>query len=369
MKKVLLGTTAIVAAGMIASAPSAYAADPIKVSVGGYMEQWFGYTSQDDNGTNDYSGFDNKSDSEIWFQGSTKLDNGIEVGINVQLEANSNSGDQIDESYLILKGNFGEINLGSENSALYKMNVGPSDYGITINSGDQGDWVTKPSTISGSFFRSPFGSTNVEPNRTNDSEKLTYYTPRIEGFQLGVSYIPDNGQDSNAQPDRDASSAVTDGFAVAANFIRDFSGVKVGVSGGYGAFTNTTGTANEPNAWAAGLTLGFGGFEVGAAYADSENTTAGDEESGFNIGAGYSSGPWGVSLGYFHGERDGVTTAGVLTGNGEHDTIALSGKYALGPGVTARGTLGYTEYSTDNTGVTANSTEGTYFVVGLSLSF
>ena len=40
MKKILLGSTALVAAGMIASAP---ASAKIKLSVGGYMEQWVGY--------------------------------------------------------------------------------------------------------------------------------------------------------------------------------------------------------------------------------------------------------------------------------------------------------------------------------------
>jgi outer membrane protein OmpU len=368
MKKVLLGTTAIVAAGMIAS-PSADAAEKLKVSVGGYMEQWFGYVSQDEQNTStaDYSGFDVKSDAEIHFTGMTTLDNGISVGINVQLEANTNTSDQIDESYLIVKGNFGEINLGSENSALYKMNYAPDEYGIGINSGDQSSWVTKPSNISGGFFRSPFGSTNVEPNRTNDSEKLTYYTPRIEGFQLGVSYIPDSGQDANAQPDRNAS--VTDGYAVAANFKRDFGGFDLGISGGYGAFTDGPAAQDDPAAWAAGLTVGFGGFSLGASYAGSEGTTAADDNTGYNIGAAYASGPWGVSLGYFHGERDGSTTAGVTSGQADHDTFALSGKYALGPGVTAAATLAHTEYSTDDTGVTDDSTEGTYFVVGMRLSF
>ena len=42
MKKILLGSTAIVAAGMIASAPSAIAAEKMKLKVGGYMEEWFG---------------------------------------------------------------------------------------------------------------------------------------------------------------------------------------------------------------------------------------------------------------------------------------------------------------------------------------
>ena len=98
MKKVLLGSTAIVAAGMIASAPSAIAAEKIKIGVGGYMEQWFGYASGDDNSTEDFSGFDVKSDAEIIFKGKTTLDNGISVGVNVQLEGNANAGDQIDES-------------------------------------------------------------------------------------------------------------------------------------------------------------------------------------------------------------------------------------------------------------------------------
>ena len=61
MKKILLGSTAIVAAGMIVSAPSAIAAEKLKLSVGGYMEQWFGYVSADDVDGQDYGGFDIKS--------------------------------------------------------------------------------------------------------------------------------------------------------------------------------------------------------------------------------------------------------------------------------------------------------------------
>ena len=367
MKKILLGTTAIVAAGMIA-APSADAAEKLKVSVGGYMEQWFGYTTADDQSSADYQGFANVSDAEIHFKGMTTLDSGISVGVNVQLEANSNAGDQIDESYLIVKGNFGEINLGSENSALYKMNYGPDDYGIGLNSGDVTSWVPNSVGASGGFFRSPFGATNVEPNRTNDSEKLTYYTPRIEGFQLGVSYIPESGQDDGGTFDRE--SEVSDGYAIAANFQRSFDGFDVGLSGGYGAFSEAPGTAEEPAAWSFGGKLGYAGFSVGAAYAGNEGTVDGDEEEGYQVGAAYASGPWGISLNYFHGESDAINTGGVITNDGEHDSYSLNGKYALGPGVTAAATLGYTELTTDNTASIGNSeTDGTYFVVGMKVSF
>ena len=120
MKKILLGSTAIVAAGMIASAPSAIAAEKMKLSVGGYMEQWVGFTSQDDGVAQDYSGFSTVSDGEIHFKGKTKLDNGISIGVNVQLEAQQ-GGDQIDEQYMTVSGGFGQIIIGDENSAMYKM--------------------------------------------------------------------------------------------------------------------------------------------------------------------------------------------------------------------------------------------------------
>ena len=48
----------------------------------------------------------------------------------------------------------------------------------------------------------------------------------------------------------------------------------------------------------------------------------------------------------------------------------MNGKDALGPGVTAAATLGYTELTTDNTASIGNSeTDGTYFVVGMKVSF
>jgi predicted porin len=357
MKKVLLGSTAIVAAGLIA-APSAMAAEKIQAKVGGYMEQWFGYTSVDeDGGTRDVDGLDVKSDSEIHFKGSTTLDNGIEFGVNVQLEANHNGSDQIDESYLIVKGSFGEINLGSENSAMYKMHYAPSDFGIGINSGDQGDWAAlSGSNVSGSgYFRGVLGSTYVEPNRANDSEKLTYYTPRFAGFQLGASYSPDTNQDDNSPVDRD--TGVSDMVAFGANYSGDFGGASVGVSVGYGTFLESASGTDEPEAYNAGITIGVGGFGIGASYAGSDDSNA--DGDAYNLGVSYSTGPFGVSLSYFHGE---------VENSSEQDTIHLSGKYALGPGVSANATIGHAQFQDAGTAGT-DELEATYVVTGIRLSF
>ena len=374
MKKILLGSTAIVAAGMIASIPSADAASKLKLGVGGYMEQWFGFTSGDDGVGQDYSGFSTVSDGEIHFKGKTKLDNGITVGVNVQLEAQQ-GGDQIDEQYMTVSGGFGQIIIGDENSAMYKMHYAPSDYGIGMNSGDNTAW-NKPvsdaegdSINMGSHYRSPFGATYIEPDAVNDSAKISYFTPRVSGFQLGLSYAPDANQDSNGLPNRDAAN--TDYIMVGANFKQKMGGMSVGISGGYGTVTDAAAGGVEPEATSFGIKLGMGGISAGVAYANFSDHGNKDQE-GIMAGVAYSSGPMGVSVSYYHGEKDGNNgSATTLDGQAERDVIHLSAKYAMGPGVTLAGTLGHAVYSSDDADIdnSVDESASTYVVMGLKVGF
>ncbi len=116
MKKVLLGTSALALAGAFAF-PAASA--EWNVRVGGFMTQAVAFGSADANFSGDYDGIDVLSNTEIFFLPSITLDNGLKFGANVQLEGNTNGSDLIDESYMFIKGSFGEILLGSENSAGY----------------------------------------------------------------------------------------------------------------------------------------------------------------------------------------------------------------------------------------------------------
>ena len=364
MKKILLGSTALVAAGMIASAP---ASAKMKLSVGGYMEQWVGYVSQDDVGGQDLSGVDVKHDAEIHFKGMTKLDNGMSVGVNVQLEANT-SGDTIDESYLILKGGFGEINIGSENSASYKMHYGAPDMGIGFNSGDQSSWANTGGTISQSgHFREPLGSTNVEPNGMNDTTKVTYYTPRVNGFQLGVSYTPmDGSEDSNGQPNRNGDK--TDIVSAGMNFKQKMGGMSVAVSATYGTVTDAaTDSTNEPQSMAFGLRLGMGAFGINIATAQLEDSDGGKDGTAVQGSVTYTDGPLGVSLGYHNGEREG--DADTKENQAEADVFHASAKYSLGSGVSWASTLGYASYTSDDPTLANDEHNATYFVTGLKVGF
>ena len=374
MKKILLGSTAIVAAGMIASAPSADAASKMKLGVGGYMEQWFGFTSGDDGVAQDYSGFSTVSDGEIHFKGKTKLDNGISIGVNVQLEAQQ-GGDQIDEQYMTVNGAFGQIILGDENSAMYKMHYAPSDFGIGMNTGDNTSWNKPVEDAEGDsismtgHYRSPFGATYVEPDAINDAAKISYFTPRVSGFQLGVSYAPDGAQDDNNQPNRDAVNS--DYVMVGANFVQKMGGMSVGISGGYGTVTDAAEGGTEPEATSFGIKMGMGGVSAGVSYANFSDSGNNDQE-GINAGVAYSSGPMGVSLAYYHGEKDGNNgSAATLDGQAERDIIHLSAKYAMGPGVTFAGTLGHAVYSSDDADIdnSVDESASTYVVMGLKVSF
>jgi hypothetical protein len=355
MKKILLGSTALVAAGLMA-APAVQAEDPIQLGVGGYMEQWFGYGSSD---IADRDHLDQKSDSEVFFLGSTTLDNGIQFGVNVQLEGNS-TGDQIDESYAFIEGNFGRILIGSENSAGYIMGVAAPNVGIGINSGDQGDWV--PVDADGGLFRKTLGATSLENAGVNDANRLTYFTPRFGGIQGGISYTPDSGEDDNTQPSENAS--YHNGLDVAVNFTQSFGGFDVAAFGRAGIASNDATGGDDPTVFGTGVNLGFAGFTVGGSYGLQEDAGA-DEGQSFDLGVSYGTGPWGVSLTYFNGEADGAAGGG----DEELQTVEAAASYALGPGIKVVGSVGWNDFSDDESGADDASNDGFWIVSGIKLSF
>lgn len=368
MRGTLLATTALTIAGCALAGLPAAAAEPVKLKVGGYMEQFVGYVDQDVPGR-DPTGVDIKSDTEIWFTGATVLDNGIEFGVNVQLEGNSET-DQIDESYLTAKGWFGEVIAGSENSAMFLLHVAPKDYGFGLNSGDNTEWVdfTGVGTNTG-VFRGPLASTYVEPGRVNDVNRLTWLSPQLGGFQLGASWIPDAVEDSNDPVDRDA--ALHDGFTLAAAYKAKLGPVAVGASAGWGMMQAAgSSTASDPTAYSAGLSLGLADWTLAAALAGAENDTGTGDSTGWTVGLNYAPGPWKLSLAGYFGDRDG-TPAANAGGSGAReasfDTVQFEAGYDLGPGVSVVGVLGYARVE-DGSGFGADS-EATYGVSMVRLSF
>ncbi len=411
MRKHLLGTTALVAGGLAAGAgvSPAQAADPISLSLGGYYQAYFvGRAQEETNFGQQGHETDVYQEGEVHFVGETTLDNGIRVGVNIQLEAEQ-SGDQIDEHYVYFAGSFGRLVIGAENSAAYLMhyNAPQGSVGLGVNSPNH------------TLFLVPSQNqalTTTFVNNTSDANKLTYFTPRFApGFQFGFSYTPDdndfggrNGQ-ANRATLKDTPGGLEHGHSFGVNFVRTVGGIDIAWSGGFeGGFLEERdeAVANEMDGyqWAAstGFNFGFGGWTVGgsaAYYDDNDPTSAANRRGGRDavagdVGVTYGIGPWLVGLVGMYGitreanctttpgnaggagQQRGCQAADLLNGNDERAIIELGATYTLGPGVRLSGAAQVATFEGDNdnqppaAGTNNNEeTEGVAFALGTALSF
>ena len=181
-----------------------------------------------------------------------------------------------------------------------------------------------------------------------DASRVNYFTPRINGFQLGVSYAPENcvqdgayfgqcgryadlfGGDSNAGE----RSEVWD---IGANYNADLAGMSLGVSVGYQEDTLEVPAAGmgDGNEWAVNAKLGSGAFTVGAGYRENNRGTSGSntDETAWAISGNYRMDSWTIGAGYV------VQSVGAGAGGGEDEVnaFAVGVDYALGPGIILMG--------------------------------
>lgn len=407
MKKYLLGTTAIVAAGMLAATGPAQAqakkGGRIQIGISGYMEQWVGVADNDEaNGSvNENTGFDVQSDSEFFFTGRTTLDNGIKVGVRMELEGNTDGGaanqtahDQIDESWMYVEGSFGRINLGGEDNAAMAMHFQAFDIGIG-NFDAQAKWIQDPTERIGTQglergvrFNTIWGRTAPTLDDSH-ADKITYYTPRIEGFQFGVSWIPNFEEDASGSI-ASVSNGYHDGLAVGANFVRRFDKVRVALSAGYITAKYApivdvpTNNPGSPTTWSVGASISAGPMRFAGSYGSAANTrldrgtTIGTSTDGeaHSLGAYYRFGKNMVGVTYWHSEVEELVA---VDGNSTIDMFTISGRHNLGNGVYLRATLLYldiegedTDGNTNLTGTTGGARDdnsGWAFVTGVRVSF
>lgn len=370
-RHLLLSTSAL--AGLMLFSVPAQAAEGLQLHVGGYMNQWFGYG---DNDIPNVQELDQWSDSEIHFSGEYHLDVGPTIGLEVQLEANT-TGDQIDESYAFIEGGLGRLVLGSTDDAAYLMQYAAPNVGLAINSGSQTQHILEPT--GNALFHTVYGSTFITPALDDTGQKVTYYSPRMSGFQFGFSYLPDvdpTGGDRNSLTTDTAS--YHDGLSVGVNYVESYeNGVDVAASVGYsyasapdGAVDAFTGSSvDDFQGFMLGLNLGYEGFTLGGSYAKVTDGvisgTSTTEGQAYDVGLSYEVDEYGVSLTYFHGETEADRT---IAGDSEHDSYALSGSYALSDGISLLGTVGYTDFDGEIAG-SSDDNSGVWVTTGLALSF
>jgi outer membrane protein OmpU len=359
MKRTLLATTALAAAalGPADALAQSSAAGPIRLGLGGYIEL-YGVAAEQSNGPGEPGAFkhnfDFKREGEIHFTGQSKLDTGLIIGAQVELEIEPDA-DTIDESYIWFQGDWGRLTLGAENSAAYLLSVGAPTVDSTFDSSDPDIILYNKPAGAGDARSASASSIDVAVSRiTGDSEKITYQTPRIAGFRAGVSYTPDNSEEGTAGqfaakpaalPPNNDIGTWSNVVEVGVNYEGKLGPVDLvaGAGYGYGALESDSaaGIFKDRQAWNGGIDVGFAGFHVGGTYFyDDNGLEDGGTQRSFALGLTYTVGPLTVGGSYLNADRDRAT--GVAD---EHLNRYLVGaRYALSPGVSLRGSLHYYDY-------------------------
>jgi outer membrane protein OmpU len=432
MKKTLYGTTAIVALGLaiVAAAPASaqapaagFSSTNFQFTVGGLARGFVGGTSQHDNvatwtannGANPTVGqagatqrFDVQRDWRLDLTAAANLPNGMRATTVVQLQNLSVAGGStFTESYIrrnwvALSGGFGDVRIGSIDPVTMQMAQGAMD-AFTAGSAKTGKIYDYMQTAN-VFGRddTALGATNNIRLFDRSSEKIAYFTPRIEGFQLGVNYTPEASKDKNSALATSAGGVYNRGYAAAVNYVNTFSGVGVRASASYIKWNAPINAANggvdpsDASAWGLGAGFTYMGFDLGGSYGNySDVMSAGRVDGGaaiatitnrfigdgssYEIGLGYSTGPVRVSLNWFAGEMKSIknvaatgAAAALTAGTDKLQTIALNGAYILGPGVNLEASLFNSRSTAPFTSAVANvrnKQDATGIVTGIILSF
>jgi hypothetical protein len=433
MKKVLIASTALVAATIV-SAGAASASEKIKLNLGGYSKWWVVGAWQDSTfqraGNQQPANVDVKGDNEVFFGGSTTLDNGLKVGIDVQLEAGGHTDsraaggtsttDAIDESYIWVEGGFGKLIVGSKNNGTYLIHNTAPDAAGNWNEGgilsggfaisqatgvqSMGSIANNASDVAGSGTRTA-GTGNTTAILTDgDSEGVTYVSPTFYGFTFGASYKPNGLSEDNRGVEAGGGAAPANlgampVYGAGVLYANTFGGVGVKADFGYAQYNPTRAAATAVAAagsrevhglqreYSTGANVSYAGFTLGGSYRQivdnktgngiAVNTGVAYLDNSYNgkawdLGLQYASGPYAVSFAYFNSKTDGLISD---PDSDKIEVYQLSGKYNLGAGVDVLASAGYVkskdERYNSTTAAIADVSEnkGWAVMTGLSLAF
>ena len=376
MKKTLLASAAI--AGLVlASAP---AQAQMELTIGGHSKNYVGYLDQDTVPATEERNVDMQRETELHFNGESTLDNGLTFGFQIETEMDAgDEADTIEESYIYMSGTWGRVNAGSENGAAYLLQVSapsadsnidgirsyinPVVYGAIspISAAVTASWAG--GVPGGIADRDGFDYDN---DLTGVSEKITYLSPNWNGFQAGLSYTFDVGDNNSATNNTtgfnvdDAAGVFGDAWELALRYEGVFSNFGYAIGGGYttveleapgvGAGANT----DDMTEWNVGIDVDSGPFGIGVIYTEGDDGTASREEVTTWVGGiDYTTGPFKFGASYLNRDDE---TAGASDLETERYTGGVI--YTAGPGLSFRGSVSQIEHEFGNTDADATSVMG-----------
>ena len=221
LRGVMLATTAAIGllplAGAIAAEVGAGGA--LDLTITGFIRTEAGGGQQDDLqlDADTARGLDFRNDTEVHVLATGKSDEtGLEYGATIKFEADTNEDLNTDETWLFIRGGWGEVRMGDQDGIVENSIVGGQTLAAGTGGIDGSDYVILP--VVGSA---------VYPTLTDDATKIQYYSPSLGGFSFGVSYTPTqsvvDSDENNGQfiADKNGDAAMEGQNVVEAGLIYD----------------------------------------------------------------------------------------------------------------------------------------------------
>lgn len=382
MKRIFLGSTAVLLSGVSAAHAQ------IAITVGGDQYFEFGYVNKaGTEGENQFRKTEMRDRTRLTINATGKADNGLEYGVRTRIRLRQQATLDFDRSWAYVSGEWGQLQFGTNSGVDDRQKVfAPNDWGAGGVDGTALEWFccTSPqstSQITGGDIaplysytvpKSMIGPpTTVEPTVT----RISYYSPRIAGFELGLSYAPSNdssgtdinrntfgGNNNILRPPAGAPVTQTsinynfkDIIEAGANYSGSFAGVGVkanvdvvsgntkdafhlanGLVAPPGATSGTTTVHNPLLGFQTGAQVGYAGWTVGGSYTYYGNSGLAKpaiynhaDQWSWNAGIQYSILSYVFGASYLHAEDPGTPLGG---GSKKLDQYVTGARYIVTKG-------------------------------------
>ena len=320
---------------------SAFAQSKFDVTIGGDVLFQGAYVDQDADPAGSRS-TEIRNRYRLVVTPTAKADNGLEYGGRLRLRAGSAGAGNVvdyDRAFMFASSGFGTVQAGVINGLSDEFGIiGPNIEGIAGGA----DNLTLDFAAAASPLPSVF--VNAENFRNfvagDNGTKLIYLSPKIAGFQGGVSYMP-RASNFGMSIDRaalaapaDRTSVFEDVVEVGGIYSREIGAVTLDASAFY-QFGTAPG-ADDLSSYHVGANIGFGDIKVGGMYMNAGDSgyaagLGGADIQTWQVGANYTLGPVILAANYLN-YRDAGSL--LTAGNARMDLYQTGVTYTIAPGLT-----------------------------------
>lgn len=243
------------------------------------------------------------------------------------------------DSFLYMQSQYGKIEFGGNSSVFYNMSVDAAN--LTKNLTYSHYYLDKDNNYPRYHN---FGSNYIN-NQKHEPVKVSYYTPEVNGLELGFSYIP---RSSNKNKDN---------LSMAASYKTSTSKFDIitSLAGEYEAHEQE----NQLISYKIGALISRGTYSFAASYSDNKYSKNTQEPRSrlYSLGAAYNQGPISTSLTYFKIEHE----------KNKMQIMNIGANYKISPGILPYVEIAYFDRKEPNS--KEKNKNGTIWVFGTKIKW